>query len=40
MPFTTTSMDENNAVRVIDAFVDSIELSELALRVYEAINQG
>ena len=33
-------IDENNAVRVIDAFVDSVELSELGFRIYEATNRG
>ncbi len=33
-------IDENNAVRVIDAFVDSVELSEIGFRIYEASNRG
>ena len=33
-------IDENNAVRVIDAFVDSVELSEIGFRIYKETNRG
>ncbi len=33
-------IDENIAVRVIDAFVDSVELSEIGFRIYKETNRG
>jgi len=32
-------IDENNAVRVIDAFVDSVDLNKFGFRIYEATNR-